>query len=170
MPHPRDLTLPADAPRASRRALMKGIAWAAPVASIAIAAPAIASSNQPPIDVSLGGDSCKWTEGHKQYYITFDIANNRNYAVEYRVIALTVTPNSGSTITFTETLPTEWTEIGVGEDSFADFLSNQSNNIAQGTANVTFEVRKVGEQDVEQVTGTFVVSELPPCQEDPPIA
>ena len=145
----------------TRRSLMKGIAWAAPVATVAVAAPALAVS--PPIVVTLAGTSCKETQGAKKYYLAFSIRNSGSGTAEVRATALSVPPNSGQTVTFTEGLPTPWESVGGHDTLLMDYTSTPNGNIANGTATATFEVSDPSGV-VQTVTETFDVGSLPPCE------
>ncbi|EWS80866.1 hypothetical protein [Brachybacterium phenoliresistens] len=152
----------------TRRSLMKGVAWATPVAVVSIAAPAVATSPTPPIDVSLDGDSCKYpgqsTPNAFSYKLIFNIENNRDYDIEWRVTSLYVDPNSGSNITFPYSFPTAWTSLSAHGSTAATFISNESTNSSNGSAVFTFEVRKVGGGAEQPVSGSISIGGLPPCK------
>lgn len=147
---------------ASRRSIMKGVAWAAPMAAVAVAAPAVAASPKEPIDVDLSDLTCKETKSSKKYYLAFDIRNIRTFDVEFRITSLVVEPNSGSNITFPGQIPTNWISLGDLATITVGFTSDESGNIANGTAVATFEVRDPS-GEVETFTGTFRVPTLSPC-------
>lgn len=160
-----------DSASTTRRSLMKGVAWATPVAVVSIAAPAVATSPTPPIDVTLDGDSCKYpgqsTPNAFSYKLIFNIENNRGYDIEWRVTSLYVDPNSGSNITFPYSFPTDWTSLSAHGSTSATFISNESTNSSNGNAVFTFEVRKVGGGDEQPVSGSISIGGLPPCKDAP---
>lgn len=146
---------------ATRRSFMKGIAWAAPMATIAVAVPALAVS--PPIVVTLSGTSCKETQNSKKYYLAFSIKNTGSGTAQVRATALSVTPNSGQVVTFTEGLPTSWEPAGAHGTIVMDYTSTANGNIANGTATATFEVSDPSGV-IQTVTETFDIGSLPPCK------
>lgn len=146
---------------ATRRTLMKGIAWAAPMATIAVAVPALAVS--PPIVVTLSATSCKETRSSKRYYLAFSIRNTGSGIAEVRAISLSVAANSGQMVTFSGGLPTAWEPVGGHDAILLDYTSTKNGNISQGTATATFEVRDPSGV-VQTVTETFDIGSLPPCE------
>lgn len=168
----RPVSLPATVRTPSRRALMKGAAWATPVAAVSIAAPALATSHEePPISVTLDGDSCKYpgqsTEKAFSYKLIFTITNNRDYAVEFRVTSLFVDPNSGANIQFSAyPMPGDWITLAAGASTSLTFISDESTNSANGTAEIDFEVRKVGGGAEPPVSGSIPINGLPPCDKE----
>lgn len=146
---------------ATRRSLMKGIAWAAPMATIAVAVSALAVS--PPIVVTLSATSCKETQSSKKYYLAFSIKNTGSGTAEVRAIALSVAANSGQTVVFSGGLPTAWEPVGGHDTILMDYTSTANGNISQGTATATFEVRDPSGV-VQTVTETFNIGSLPPCE------
>lgn len=129
---------------------------------MALAAPALAVA--PPIIVTLdAGVSCKETQSSKKYYLAFSIKNTGSGTAEVRATALSVTPNSGSTITLTGGLPTAWESVAGGGTILLDYTSEASGDIANGTATATFEVRDPSGV-VLTVTQTFNIARLDPCK------
>ncbi|MBB5832763.1 hypothetical protein [Brachybacterium aquaticum] len=145
----------------SRRALMKGVAWAAPVAAVAVAAPAYAASN--PVTITVDPTlSCKQTPppGRKDayYYLTFSMKNNLSVPINYDFTALWVQATSGQPVNFT--YPPDGT-LAPGATVTWTVCSGVVTNTAQGTAGATVEVSAGTNTFV--VTKPLEVASLPPC-------
>lgn len=147
----------------SRRSIVKGAAWAAPVVAISTIAPAYATSPDEPIDVVLGAGSCKQTAGSKRYQLELHFENKSGYDIEYVVTSLTVTPNSGSTITFT--LDGERKFIAEGGTDTDTFVSDRSGDLANGTAAITYIAYDTDGNETPVET-TVSITDLPPCKKD----
>lgn len=145
----------------SRRALMKGVAWAAPVAAVAVAAPAYASSQVVSI-TSTPGVSCRDTPGDNQYYLSFDIVNNSNVELNFTVTYLAVAPNSDSPVVFPLSSSNNNGQIGVNGEVTWGLCSNNAENMAQATA--VIQVRVEGQGIDASIDQTFEFGALEPCQ------
>lgn len=142
----------------SRRALMKGVAWAAPVAAVAVAAPAYALSY--PVVIEFDEDkSCKASSSDK-YYLYFKLTNQSTGTINYQVTSLTVTASSGQSVTFPQLGSGT---LAPGASFEGGFCSNEAKNMASGTARI--EVRVTGGGGTPVVVPVeFDIPELNPCE------
>lgn len=153
----------------SRRALMKGVAWAAPVAAVAVAAPAYATSHEePPIIVEPvpgAGNSCKDNApgNAAYYYLTFSFENPTDEPITLTITDIQMFPNSGTKPTFPEggLHGNVFTfTVGPGQTINQSFCSTNAPNAAQG--NATMELSIAG--------ATYNIEDLafptvPPCDD-----
>ncbi|MCS6710976.1 hypothetical protein JSY14_02700 [Brachybacterium sp. EF45031] len=154
---------------APRRTLLRAAAWAAPVAALSTAAPALAISPTTPIDVTYNQESCKQTgdfgpDGKKRYRLVFDVENQTNQPLEYRVVSIVVEPNSDTPITFFDITTTWAGTLEPGESATVREVSDASGDLGNGTAKVDIEVRFT-DGSTETVTTFVQVESFPPCQD-----
>ena len=163
----------------TRRSLMKGVAWAAPVAAVAITAPALAAS--PPVDqptlpttppteepeppfvaVLNKGESCKATAGVGVYRLTFTLKNTDGASTaNVELTSLAVDPNSGSPVFFSLTEQTVFT-LAVGGEAKVTYVSDKAENMANGKASATFTY--TDESGEHTLTQEFSLNGLPVCR------
>lgn len=150
----------------TRRALMKGVAWAAPVAAVAITAPALAASPpvgpSPVIAVLNTNASCKVTGGIHKYRLVFTFTNSGTDAT-VKMTSVSVTPNSGSPVTFPVSDEAPFSLPASGE-KVVTYESVKANDMANGTATATFECRDATGV-LQTVTQEFAVPSLSPCKD-----
>ncbi|MDV3295485.1 MAG: hypothetical protein LOY01_06650 [Brachybacterium paraconglomeratum] len=148
----------------TRRALMKGVAWAAPVAAVAITAPALAASPpvgpSPVIAVLNTNASCKVTGGIHKYRLVFTFTNSGSDAM-VKMTSVSVTPNSGSPVTFPVSDEASFS-LPAGVEEVVTYESDKAGNMANGTAVATFEYEDATGV-VQAVTQEFAVPSLRPC-------
>ncbi|WP_270409895.1 hypothetical protein [Brachybacterium paraconglomeratum] len=136
----------------TRRALMKGVAWAAPVAAVATTAPALAASPLPIEAVLDAGKSCKLPRT-KQYRLSFTFVNT-GAKVTVKLRSITVSPNSNTHVSFPLDSSNDTFEIAAGGTHSVDYVSHVSGNAADGQASATFTLEDgSGEREVTQNFG-----------------
>ena len=149
----------------TRRSMMKGMAWAAPAMTMAVAAPALAASppiGPPPVMAVLNTNaSCKVTGGIHKYRLVFTFTNSGSDAM-VKMTSVSVTPNSGSPVTFPVSDEAPFS-LPAGGEEVATYESDKAGNMANGTAVATFEYEDAMGV-VQTVTQEFAVPSLPPCK------
>src|SRR5688572_22739245 len=108
----------------SRRTVARGVAWSAPIAAVAYAAPAFAASCTP--QITLGPGSCK-CPGHSQtnepwvYYLVFCITDANDCAV-----------SAGTPFTVTEVKSNPVTILEDGGNDCYDGLAGATGTVGEG--------------------------------------
>ena len=145
--------------------MMKGMAWAAPAMTMAVAAPALAASSPidpPPVMAVLNTNaSCKVTRGIHKYRLVFTFTNSGSDAM-VKMTSVSVAPNSGSPVTFPVSDEAPFS-LPVGGEEVVTYESVKADDMANGTATATFEYEDATGV-VQTVTQEFAVPSLPPCK------
>lgn len=143
-----------------RRTVVKGAAWAAPVVTLGVAAPAMAAS-PPPVNPELGGESCKHTKGVKRYHVQLIFNNGLNCSTTVNISKFVVIANSGQEVTFTPAPETTFTIDRYSQKSWI-YDSDVMGNISQGNVQVvyTYTDCEGGTHDGDVIMN---VAQLPPC-------
>ena len=149
----------------TRRSMMKGMAWAAPAMTMAVAAPALAASSPidpPPVMAVLNTNaSCKVTGGIHKYRLVLTFTNSGSDAM-VKMTSVSVAPNSGSPVTFPVSDEAPFS-LPVGGEEVVTYESVKADDMANGTATATFEYEDATGV-VQTVTQEFAVPSLPPCK------
>ena len=149
----------------TRRSMMKGMAWAAPAMTMAVAAPALAASSPidpPPVMAVLNTNaSCKVIRGIHKYRLVFTFTNSGSDAM-VKMTSVSVAPNSGSPVTFPVSDEAPFS-LPVGGEEVVTYESVKADDMANGTATATFEYEDATGV-VQTVTQEFAVPSLPPCK------
>lgn len=144
----------------SRRTVAKGAAWTAPVVTLGVAAP-MAAASPPPVNPTLGAESCKHTEGVKRYHVQLVFKNGLNCATNVVMSKFVVISNSGQTVTFTPPPLMSFSIPRYSELSWT-YDSDEMGNISQGNVQVVYTYTDCDGQVVSE-DQTISVGQLPPC-------
>lgn len=144
-----------------RRTVVKGAAWAAPVVTLGVAAPSLAAS-PPPVAPSLGGTSCKHTEGVKRYHVELVFKNGLNCPTTVHISKFVVIANSGQEVTFSDYPPVTDFQIPRYSQLSWVYDSDVMGNISQGNVQVVYTYTDC-DGNVQNGDVTLNVGELPPC-------
>ncbi|WP_370891361.1 hypothetical protein [Janibacter sp. GXQ6167] len=158
-PHTRPIT---------RRTLTKGVAWAAPVLAIGVAAPAYATSGPAPTFTFIKackspGDSCKVFP--KGYEFRFTVCNPGTETIWLYTVTYTATGTNLKLIHASPPLPIRVDPGGCREVVFRADSSNSANQDFQATMTVTWGHTQTAGGDPNPhppVSTTYTVPGTPP--------
>ena len=105
--------------------------------------------------------SCKVTGGIHKYRLVFTFTNSGSDAM-VKMSSVSVTPNSGSPVTFPVSDEAPFS-LPAGGEEVVTYESVKADDMANGTATATFEYEDATGV-VQTVTQEFAVPSLPPCK------
>jgi len=153
--------------RISRRTVTRGVAWSAPIAAVAYAAPAFAASPGPVV-VTPCGTACKHPgsgQNVKTYHFTFCFATNvALVGGTVTLVSMTIVGGGGQTETKAVTPTTVSVAPGSPTCIYVDAPDFADSQNGQATLNFSYDV--LGDNpDAGVLTGSVSTSflDLPPC-------
>ena len=153
--------------RISRRTVTRGVAWSAPIAAVAYAAPAFAASQ--PVTVTPCGSACKHPgsgQNKKTYHFTFCFATNTALAGNTVTLTSMTIVGGGSGGGAPETKPVVPTSVQVFTTGptciYVDAPDFEDSQNGQATLNFSYATAdEPGVTITDSVSTDFL--DLPPC-------
>lgn len=146
-----------------RRTVVKGAAWAAPVATLGVAAPSLAAS-PPPVNPTLSSRGfCKHPGNPSRYHLGIDWNNGLPCETTITITSIVLSPSSGQPVTFTGLTPVV---VDRYDTESRTYDSLETENSANGTVTVSYTYTTC-DSPSQTVTASVPLSadSLPPCSQ-----